>query len=71
MALPEAVPVAPRDDVISFGILPISLLVPQRGESPGCLLALHKTLAAKAVVNGDGEGGWQWRIASLIAYPAF
>lgn len=50
----ETVPAAPRDDVINFGVLPISLLAPQLGESPASLLLLHKALSAKAA-DSDGE----------------
>lgn len=45
----------PREEVINYSLLPISLLAPQLGESPSCLLALHKSLAAKALVDSDGE----------------
>jgi hypothetical protein len=62
-AMEQPVGVVPRDDVINYGILPISLLCPSLGESPTCLLALHKALLAKATPNADGqrELGWaQW-----------
>jgi hypothetical protein len=65
----EVVPVAPREDVINFGILPIALLAPALGEAPSALLALHRALAAKAAVDQDGErerGGRQGGLPTLI-----
>lgn len=47
--------VAPREDVLLYGTLPLALLAPALGESPGSLVALHRALAAQAVANEDGE----------------
>lgn len=49
------IPVVPREDVLHYGVLPIALLGAQLGESPSSLLALHRSLSAKATVNADGD----------------